>query len=554
MRFPRTVPIVLFAALAISARLAADTPPVHLRIRLAGAREAPPTIDDMLFMAARPASREWSLDIPEVGPVTNGQQGVRWYEPSWKRPTYLFEYSGLINVPVGADYTFYVRRPFFGPAYLLVNGEPMVDFPNRGGDFFRRNGGRQWRRGGGWRQNGPGRQNGARPPEQPPPTDSNWIDGETIHLEKGMAEFRAIGFCERRADFRIAWKTGTQSEPQPIPTNLFARAEKLRFTDVGRPLVYRAADARLAGVPPFCFADDAVRPEIHVRSNVKEVEVAIALHRRLKSIGRRPPPGAVRADTDVLATTSTVAMVKGWGRVEMPECRAADCERIEWVVRDGMGELTKGMAKFIVPPFDVIPDGVYGDALTLGGTNCVFVSRRFGRMTAPATPRHGNEDGAVFVNGSGDAATNMLSVALARAMGGKPPALSRTIDVRDLVSDDDALFGPQDLMAVVRLLDEVRFGTVILAPEIRGRAAGEDLGIFERRLAAVAGLFTEARGSELVLVTPPPDMAGGAADMRAYAALIHRVADAYGLRVADIYTLSRTGVGNGARPARSSNK
>lgn len=150
------------------------------------------------------------------------------------------------------------------------------------------------------------------------------------------------------------------------------------------------------------------------------------------------------------------------------------------------------------------------------------------------------------MNGFGDAGTNMLSAALARAMDGKSLSLSRTIDVRDLVSADDALFGPPDLVAVVRLLGAERSGTVILAPEIRGRAAGEDLGAFERRLAAAAGLFTEALGSELLLVTPPPNLTGGAADMREYAAVIHRVADAYGLRVADIYTLSRTGVGNGA--------
>ena len=498
-------------------------------------------------MAARPASREWTLDIPEVGAVTNGHKGLKWYEPSWKRPTYLFEYSGQINVPAGADYTFYVRRPNFGPAYLLINGEPMVDFPNRGGAFFRRNGGRQWRRGGRWRQNGPERQTGARPPEQQPPSDSNWIEGETIHLEKGPAEFRALGFCERRVDFGIRWKTASQTEPQAIPTNLFAHAGKLRYADVGRPLVYHAADARLAGVPSFCFAEDAVRPEIHVRSNLKKVDVAVEL-------SLRPESASGEGENSIFASTSSVAIVKGWGRVELPEYRAADCERIDWIVRYGKEELTRGTARFIAPPFGEIPDGVYGDALTHGGTNCIFVSRRFGRMTDPSAPLQGERDDAVFVNGFGTDATNLLSAALIRAMGGKPLTPSRTIVVRDLVSDDDALFGPQDLMAVVKLLDEVQSGTVILAPEIRGRDSGEDIGAFERRLAAVVGLVTEALGCELVLVTPPPDMEGGAADMREYAAVIHRVADAYGLRVADIYTLSRTGVGAGSRPDRSSRR
>ena len=516
MRYQPAFSVAFCAFLGVAAILSADTPPVHLRIRLAGAREAPPTLDDMLFMAVRPASREWTLDLPEVGTVTNGYQGVKWFEQNWKRPTYLFEYSGLINVPAGADYTFFVRKPTFGPVYLLVNGEPIVDFPNRGA--------------------GPWRRTHGAPPRDGPPVSSEWLEGDTIHLEKGMAEFRAMGFCEREVNFGMRWKTVSQSEPQPIPPNLFAHAEKLRFATVSRPLVYRAVDARLAGVPPFCFAEDAVRPEIHVRGNVKEVEVAVSLYRRVKSIGRC-------AGTDVLASTSTVAMVKGWGRVEMPECHAADYERIEWTVRDSAGELANGVAKFVFPPFDVVPDGVYGDALTCGGTNCIFVARRFGRTTNPggASVRD-----AVFVNGFGADATNLLEVALSRAFEGHAPRLSHTIDVRQLVSADEALFAPPDLVAVVRLLDETEAGTVVLAPEIGGRADGEDLGAFERRLAAVAGLFAEALGCELALVTPPPEMTGGVADMRAYAAVIHRVADAYGLRVADIYTLARTGAGGGA--------
>ena len=528
MRLSQSI-LSAFLAIALSASFsAADTPPVHLRIRLAGAREAPPTVDDILFMAAKPASREWTFDISEVGIVTNGYNGVRWFEPSWKRPTYLFEYSGLINVPAGADYTFYVRKPNFGPAYLLINGEPMVDFPNRGANPRRRRG--AW---------------GARQPRfTPPELSDTWIEGETIHLEKGMVEFRAIGFCERRADFRIGWKTGSQSEPQPIPAGLFARAEKLRFTDLGRPLVYRAADARLAGVPPFCFAEDAVRPEIHVRSNLDKVEVAVEL--RLKATAGAPVDG-----NDVHASTSTVALVKGWGRVEMPEYRAVDCERLEWTVRDGKDELAHGIAKFIASPFDVVPDGVYGDALTCGGTNCIFVARRFGRMTVPARAITESGVETVFVDGFCGAASNLLAAALVRAMEGNSPSLTRTMAVGNLVSADDAIFAPPDLTAVVRLLEKIKSGIVVLAPEIRGTSSGEDIDAFERRLAAVSGLLTEAKGCDLVLVTPPPDMAGGAADMRGYAAVIHRVADAYGLRVADIYTLSRTGTGGNVRQTGS---
>ncbi len=140
---------------------------------------------------------------------------------------------------------------------------------------------------------------------------------------------------------------------------------------------------------------------------------------------------------------------------------------------------------------------------------------------------------------------------MSNAFDGHPPHISRTVDFRKLVSEDDALFAPPDLVAIVRLLHEADSETVVLAPEIRGSVAGEDLGAFERRLAGVAGLLRRAKGCDLVLVTPPPDMAGGAADMRDYAFLIHWVADAYGLRVADIYTLSRTGTGGNVRQTGS---
>ncbi|MBQ6925710.1 MAG: hypothetical protein IJQ73_13810 [Kiritimatiellae bacterium] len=510
----RNILCALAGLLAFSVPLRAEVAPVRFRIRLAGAREAPPTLEDLLFMAARPARREWTLQLPSVGLVTNGQQGVRWYAGGWQRPIYLFEYSGLINVPAGGDYVFQVRRPSFGPAYLLVNGEPIVDFPNRGAFWRRRRGG----------------QAGAGP--QMPPGPGEWLAGEPIHLEKGAAEFRAFGFCEARADFGLRWIRPGQSEPTPIPADLFAPAEKLRHGGVDRPLVYRAADARLAGVSAFSFAEDAVRPEIHVRSTADRVEVVATLRFRSET-GIAP-----------FAVTSSVPIVKGWGRLEMAEWRAADCESLDWSVRDEAGELATGAARFIHPPFDILPDGVYGDALVRGGTNCLFVARREGSLADPGAPAPAAS--AILVDGFGGAAAEFLPAALSRAFGGAAPTLERTIFLPDLVRADEAMLAPADLLAVANLVKALPEGLVLLAPEVRGVADGEDPGAFERRLAGVVGLLSEAAGRTVVLVTPPPEMALGGVwtGMRPYAAAIHRVADAYGLRVADVYTLARTAMKN----------
>ena len=531
MRFGWTIALAAAFA-AVFAR--ADEPPVRLAIRPAGAREAPPTLDDMLFMAARPARREWHFDIDAVGPVTNGFKGVHWYEGGWKRPIYLFEYSGLINVPEGGDYTFFVRRPNMGPAYLLVNGEPLVDFPNRGGMARRRFGGQQWRgRGGGQRGRGNGDGRGNPPPGNPTadiPMEAFtnlWIEGATIHLERGPAEFRALGFCEQRADFGILWKKGGQ-EPHPIKPELFARAERMRHSEVSRPLEYWAAEARLAGVPPFCFPEDPVRPEIHVRSDIADLEVDVRVE-------------LLRGGA-VFAATSSVSVVRGWGRLETGEWRASECARIAWSVRDKGAVLAEGSARFVHPPFDTLPAGVGGDALVgSGDERLVFVARHHGRMTEPFYGGGWQNDGAILVDGFGGAASNMVGAALARAFGHDAPTIGGTVSTRDLVSADDALFARRDLLEVAALAKFAKGRVIVLAPEIRGFALGEDLDSFERRLATVAGMLSEADGCMLVLVTPPPDFRpfGGAADMRAYAAAVHRVADAYGLRVADVYTLMR---------------
>ena len=90
---------------------------------------------------------------------------------------------------------------------------------------------------------------------------------------------------------------------------------------------------------------------------------------------------------------------------------------------------------------------------------------------------------------------------------------------------------------------------VLLAPDLSGARDGETPESFERRLAAFAGTLTEAGKTHLILVAPPAfDVLPGcgcepgpvpcvhARAGRLTAEIVYRVADAYGLIVADLYT------------------
>lgn len=484
--------ILLLLAVFSAAGLFADGNPVHLRIKPAGAREAPPKVEDMLFMAARPSAKERNMDIPVLGSVSNGQYGVSWYEGSWKRPIYIAEYSGLIQIPAADEYVFYVRRPLKGPVYFVVNGQVIIDFRGMGEARYKQ-------------------------------SDDGWLIGDAIHLEKGNIEYRVISFCERQADIGLRWATAAQPQPREIPVGLLEHADKLKFELTDRPVVYRAADVRLAGVPLFNFEDDPVRPELHVRSNLNQLLVEASVY------GDSGP---------LFAVTTSVQVVKGWGRVEFPEFLSKDCERIQWTVRDNFGMLYNGMAKFERSPFRLMPDRASGNSLMRGSTNIFYVSKKYGNPVQPDSIGIEKTDQVVFLDGFAGNGKSFLEETLLRLFNGKTLSLSKTLHFEELVTPDETMCSDPMVAQIANLHRIMPAKTVILAPQILGLENGETIGAFERKLAVIAGMLKDGFGCEVILVTPPRDMLSSSENMRQYAVVIHRVADLYGLNVADIYSFS----------------
>lgn len=526
-RFPppafRLLSVLLTSYLLLLTFAFADNP-VHFRIKSAGAREAPPTIEDMLFMVEKPTRVDLATDLPSLCSVSNGEYGISWRAGGWQRPFHIAEYSGLIQIPSGNEYTFLVRKPYFGPVYFLINGEPIVDYPNRHVVI-----GRQYRR--------------RRPAA--PSMDSNlssdnsansgitladnvtvppgWIAGKTIHLEKGPVEFRAILFCEHRVDFSLKWLTSGQTEPSDIPSYLFKHTDKLRHTGVeGRPLVYRAADARPAGIPDFSYEEDAIRPEVHLRSNEKALDVIASMSKE----------GRIFA-----AVTSSVDIVKSWGRVVLPETQASECDLIEWSVIAKDGEaLANGAARLLKMPYDVLPDRVDGASFMIGNTNCFFVAKRWGNPSQPEPPAVSDKTKMIFINGFGDSVSNYLDRALALTFAGNVPKIEKEVRVGDLSSDTEAMLAARENIEILNAVRLAKSDFVLLAPEIRGPRAAESPSVFERRLAATVGMLSRTCGRNIILVTPPQE---DDIDMRPYSSIIHRIADANGLCTADLYTMSR---------------
>lgn len=486
--------IALAACVALQcAGLADDAKPVRLRIVPGGAREAPPEARDILFIAARPPRAEWTFDLPSVCAVSNGYQGRSWPIGGWKRPTYVFEYSGLLRIPETGEYVFHTQRPFMGPAYLFIDGEPVIDYPNRR-------------------------------PRWPRDFVPEWISGKRLSLEKGTVEFRAFGYCDRVASFPLAWSLGGSTNIVKIGAGLLRRADRLRHTGLDRPVTHIGVDCSIAGVSPFLFPEDEVRPELHVRSDADQVDVVVSATSR-------------DGCSTLFAATSRVDIVRQWGRLGLPSWRAGDVGEISWSASVNGESLANGVTRFVHAPFDMAPTRAIGGALFAGDiTNCVFVGRSTGPGTNPPATMPRTES-VVVADCFGHTPPGALDAALSRVFGGVLPGSVSHVGCQDLVTDKAAMASYPWLAAIPRLCDSLANGVVVLLPDIGAR--DEDVAAFERRLGVVTGLLSEAGGRAVVLATPPPraPIFGVERDMRPYAEAIHRVADLYGLAVADVYTL-----------------
>ncbi len=316
-------------------------------------------------------------------------------------------------------------------------------------------------------------------------------------------------------------------------------------------LEYRLA-ARLVGVPAICYEDDPVRPEIHLRGTAPE-EMPLKVEATVSA-----------TDGHEASFACDLKLVKSWSRFVLPAGCARDYSAIDWNVSHAGVTLDSGRVVLRRQPFETLPDELDGDLLTEGEEACVLVPRRASSGQPDPLPgvRGGQRivllDGFLATPGrcgpEDAAAFDRQLIADLQLFGGRMLGLA-TNGVSFRRVSFSTLGAALRSRSLDRLAPLARLGlllpadTVVIAPDVGAAAGGESLDDFERRLAALAGLLREAARCQVVLMTPPPELENGALPpnaatttdaMRPYAEAVVRVADAYGLAVADFYTMCRT--------------
>jgi hypothetical protein len=307
-----------------------------------------------------------------------------------------------------------------------------------------------------------------------------------------------------------------------------------------------AAEYRLSstliGAPAVCYGNDPVNPAIQVRATSPD---ATAFTLRAEMVGR---------DGASTVSETPLTLARSWGRVALPTGDADAFREIRWQVLHAGVVVNSGRWVFDAPPFDSLPDGVDGVSLLRGGAGVTLIARQAsqGDDARFTGLRRGQRllflDGFVAAAGVADpAAAEDLDRAVANGPDGVSVAYQR-LGLQTLNDGDEPRGGARlaPLASLGRLLPA---DVVLLAPDIFGACAGETPERFERRLAAFAGALTEAGKTHLVLVAPPAfDVLPGcgcapgqetcvhARAGRLYAEIVYRVADAYGLIVADLFT------------------
>jgi len=304
---------------------------------------------------------------------------------------------------------------------------------------------------------------------------------------------------------------------------------------------YRISSA-LIGAPAVCYGEDPVVPEIHVRATSPD---ATAFALRAVVIG---------SDGSQSITETPLILVRSWGRVALPRGVADSFREIRWQVLHAGVSVDGGRWVFDVPPFESLPDGVDGVSLRRGGSGVTLIARRASRGETAEFKGLRRGQRLLFLDGfmvSAGLADRVPAEDMDRALANGPAGVSvayQRIGLQTLEATDDPRGGAR-LAPLASLRGLLPVDVSILAPDLSGARDGETPEIFERRLAGFAGALTEAGKTQVILVVPPAfDVLPGcgcapgrtpcahARAGRLYAEIVYRVADAYGLTVADLYT------------------
>jgi len=294
---------------------------------------------------------------------------------------------------------------------------------------------------------------------------------------------------------------------------------------------YRVSGA-LHGVPSICYDSDRIWPDVWLSGTTP---TNVVLQCRLT---------IAQLDGRTTTSESDVVLVNTWGRLRGEEIKADDVASIGWEISHAGKVLAQQHVRFVRQPFTVLPEDSVGSELVSGGERVVLVVRRMAANVDNPPPTLARAERIVCLDstlapqgwyaGSNDTPFyEVLQKLLSEQLpedGGKPVG---RIDYETLSHNAD---GSLRSFAPLAGLQEFRRGDlVVISLGLEAYADREPPAALERRLAGLCALLLEVAGAEVVLVTPPP-IGESRSDMRPYAESVLRVADAYGLGVADLYS------------------
>jgi len=523
-------------------------------------------------------------------PATSVAAPEGWFMGDWTRMSHLVDLQTWLLVPADASFMFGLSG--VSPAWLLVDGEPVLEHP----------------------------------PYRPADT---WTTSKAVKLKAGLRRVQVRTVCRARLDTVLAWKrTGEEGAAADVvmvtgssllkgrlewrddrihPYAVVAAGQAYRFsglegafvpftcsnetrcatateassawqvngvpTGEGRTntVTLRTTDlpadlkltvrwgengesnaehtcemtfdgpvwaeydvtSRMAGVPAVCYPGDVVKPIIRIRTTAPD-GMAFTLDSTVQWRGG--------GKTNISAT---VATANGWAQVYLCPFEVAAAESLAWTLSHAGAVVSEGSAVFVREPFGVLPDSVSGDCLKSGDVFVVLIAAHASRGEPVAAPGRGRGkvallDGFLTAEAGLDESNLM--------------AQWHRVDLRALERREDAP-GMTWLLPFAEVKSVLPAATVIFAPSLTEASLQGGVAAFERRVAAMAGLLSgPACGSPRVILVVPPefDVLPGcgcvpeakpcehAKAASVYAEAIIRVADVYALETVNLFNAFKT--------------